>query len=347
MDGVTVHRCWHYVPKTVTTIKRIAHELSFVLTSFLRQLFLPSPDLIVAVSPPLLLGAAAWLLCLLKGSRFVFHVQDLQPDAAADLGMFKSGLLLRVLRGLEGFAYKKAVRVSGITPRFLRTFELKGVPKENLIYFPNGTEIPEFWRLPSRGRFRAAHGFCGDDLLAVYSGNIGRKQGLDIILEAAARVKNPKIKFLICGDGAHRAALERHAAERKLSNVHFLPLLPEIRFRELLTDADVCVISQQPGSGRCFFPSKLLKALAFSRPIFAVAEDSSELADAVREGGFGIVSAPERPEAVARDLERMIANGEALRAYARSGYKFVKRFEQSTLLDAFARDLESVHAEQS
>jgi colanic acid biosynthesis glycosyl transferase WcaI len=151
---------------------------------------------------------------------------------------------------------------------------------------------------------------------------------------------------VICGDGAHRAVLERHAAERKLSNVHFLPLLPEIRFRELLVDADVCVISQQPGSGRCFFPSKLLKALAFSRPIFAVAEDSSELADAVREGAFGIVAAAKDAALVARELETMITEPDALQAYGRAGFKFVKRFEQSTLLDAFSRELERVHGEQ-
>jgi putative colanic acid biosynthesis glycosyltransferase WcaI len=345
MDGVTVHRCWHYVPKTVTTVRRILHELSFVTTSFFRQLVLPPPDLMVLVSPPLLLGAAGWLLCLLKSSRFVFHVQDLQPDAAAGLGMLKPGLLLRLLRALETFAYRKASRVSGITPGFLRAFEEKKIPRRKLIYFPNGTEIPDFWRLPEKGKFRAAHRFAADERLVVYSGNIGRKQGLDLILEAAALVRNPKIRFIICGDGAHRGALERHSANLSLKNVLFLPLMPELRFRELMIDADLCVISQEAGSGRCFFPSKLLKALAFSRPIFAVAEKSSELADAVHEGGFGMVVPPEDPSRIAWELEASLQDTEKLRGCSRAGFKFVKRFEESALLQEFAKELAALHAE--
>src|SRR5262245_56034319 len=72
LDGVPVHRCWHYVPKRPNSLKRILHEVSFVAVSFIRQLLLPRPDVLIVVSPPLLLGAAAWLLCLLKRAPFVF-----------------------------------------------------------------------------------------------------------------------------------------------------------------------------------------------------------------------------------------------------------------------------------
>ena len=129
IEGVPVHRCWHYVPAKVTTLRRIAHEGTFVLTSFLRQLFLPRPDLLVVVSPPLFLGVAAWLLGVIKGCPFVFHVQDLQPDAAASLGMVKRGLFLRLLYWLEAFTYARAARVSGISGGMMEAFAAKGVPE--------------------------------------------------------------------------------------------------------------------------------------------------------------------------------------------------------------------------
>ena len=89
INDVPVHRCWHYVPSRVSSLRRIVHEGTFVLTSFLRALTLPRAEIMVVVSPPLLLGAAAAWLGRIKRTPFVFHVQDLQPDAAVGLGMLK------------------------------------------------------------------------------------------------------------------------------------------------------------------------------------------------------------------------------------------------------------------
>lgn len=342
MDGVTVHRCWHYVPKRVTTLRRIVHELSFVATTFLRQLILPRPDLIVVVSPPLLLGFAAWLLTKLKRTRFVFHVQDLQPDAAANLGMVRVGGLLRVLRWLERFAYRKAEFVSGITPGMVQSFRDKGVPSQKAIYFPNGIAIPEFRHRPARGAWRKLHGFGNDDFLVVYSGNIGRKQGLEALLAVAAEVRSPAIRILVCGDGAELDRLKAAATQRNLRNVSFHPLQPEPRYRELLVDANVCVIPQKPGSGHCFFPSKLLPTLAFGCPVLALTEEETELARAVREGGFGAVFGPDRPTEIAAYLDGVSNDRKVLREMGQAGLKFVRRFDQTTVLSEFRAQLESL-----
>jgi len=87
INGVNVLRCAQYVPEKVSTLRRIIHELSFGLTSLVRVLFLPRPDIYIVVSPPLFLGFCAWIATIVKRSRFVFHIQDLQPGAAVGLGM--------------------------------------------------------------------------------------------------------------------------------------------------------------------------------------------------------------------------------------------------------------------
>ncbi|HEY8834608.1 MAG TPA: glycosyltransferase, partial [Chthoniobacterales bacterium] len=141
VNGVSVHRCWHFVPARVSALKRIVHEGSFVFTSTLRALFLRSPDVFVVVSPPLPLGVAAWFVSKLKRAPFVFHVQDMQPDAAVGLGMLKQNWFTRALYGLEAFAYRHAARVSGITRGMLATFRSKGVAESKLIYFPNAIDL--------------------------------------------------------------------------------------------------------------------------------------------------------------------------------------------------------------
>jgi colanic acid biosynthesis glycosyl transferase WcaI len=128
VNGVPVHRCWHYVPAQVSSAKRILHEGTFVSTSLFRVLSLRRPDVYVIVSPPLLLGAAASLVARVKGAPFLFHVQDLQPDAAVGLGMLRTGWFTKALYALERMAYRNAARVSGIGPACCRRSGDKGVP---------------------------------------------------------------------------------------------------------------------------------------------------------------------------------------------------------------------------
>lgn len=345
INGVPVHRCWHYVPQKVSAIKRIIHEATFVCSSFLRVLFCKRADVMVVVSPALLLGAAAWLAGLLKRSPFVFHVQDLQPDAAIGLGMLKTGLISRVLYGLETFAYNAAARVSGITAGMVQAFTRKGVPAEKRVYFPNPAAIPDSAQCPTPGAFRARERFRPDDFLAIYSGNLGVKQGLRILLDAAARCTNKAVKVVICGDGVERESLAEYSAELNLRNVHFLPLQPRARYEELLMDADLCVITQQAGSGQVFFPSKLLTTLAYAKPVLAVADDDSDLAIATRDGQCGFVVAPGDPSALAAALDYIAEDAALLEEMGARGRAYVSRFESNLVMGQFLDVLEQVAGE--
>lgn len=332
LNGVPVHRCWHYVPPKPTPLKRILHELSFIATSLLRVLLLPRPDVFIVVSPPLLLGVAAWFAGVVKRAPFVFHVQDLQPDAAASLGMLRGGLLLRALYGLESFAYRKAARVSGISPGMLRAFQSKGVSSGKTILFPNGINLAGPQTLPARGRFRRRMGISASDVLALYSGNLGVKHGVDILLEAARLPAAAAIRTVICGDGARREELERRAREMGLGRVTLLPLQPEADYLEMLVDADIYVVTQQPSSGSLFFPSKLLNGLAMSKAVLVVADENSELTRAARDSGFAAVAPPGRPDEVARALKSLAADAGRRAALGQAGRRYVEQFETNRIL---------------
>jgi colanic acid biosynthesis glycosyl transferase WcaI len=342
LEGPPVHRCWHYVPRRVTLLTRLFHEASFVFTSMLRFPFLPRSDIIVVVSPPLLLGAAAALICKFTGAKFVFHVQDLQPDAAAGLRMVKNHFVIKCLYRLETLAYNQAARVSGISQGMLSAFTKKNVPKEKQVLFPNGVHILEENYWPKRGAFRKEMGIRKDDFLVVYSGNMGVKQGLEVLIEAARLIKNPRIRILFCGEGNQRESLERLVRKYDLPNVTMIPLQTVAKHRELLNDADVCVITQQAGAGGSFFPSKLLMTLAFAKPVLTVADDTSDLARASQLAKFGLNVCPDHPQALASAIENLADSPEKLVEFGKAGRAFVEQYRFSTVLGAFENELLSL-----
>lgn len=345
VNDVRVLRCWHYVPARVSALKRILHEASFVVTSTLRAFATKAPDVYVVVSPPLLLGAAAWLVSGVKRVPFVFHVQDMQPDAAVGLGMLKESAFTKALYWFEAFAYEKAARVSGITRGMLESFRRKGVPEAKLIYFPNTIALTSSSQT-QRGEFRQQHQFRADEFLAVYAGNLGVKQGLDVLINAAQLLDRSEVRIVICGDGAQRDALAARVAELQRNNVTMLPLQAGHDYDTLLADADICFITQQASGGNSFFPSKLLGLLAASKPVITVAAQETELAIAVNEGGFGVNVEPDRAAELARLLDEFAADPERLRRFGEAGRKYVQQFERTQVLAGFARELDSLGRDQ-
>jgi colanic acid biosynthesis glycosyl transferase WcaI len=350
--GVKVHRCWHYVPKKVNTLKRMVHELSFVLSSFMMVLRLQRPHVFVIISPPLLLGAAGAVAGFFKRAPFVFHVQDLQPDAAVRLGMLKANrwvdrLMTRILYGLESVSYSCASRVSSISAGILRIMRGKKVPGDKLLYFPNGVRFPG--ALPAKGRFRERYGIPAETFIVLYSGNLGMKQGLDALIDAACFLRQQsqedsregvrEVKFVIAGAGASRGRLQQRLEREKLANVLLLPLQPEPAYHEMLVDADCCAITQEPGTGALFFPSKLLTALAFAKPILSIADEDGDLAAAVASGGFGVNVRPGFPLRVAEAVRNWTLPAADLETLGCQGRQFVARFNMDDVLGQFEGEL--------
>jgi colanic acid biosynthesis glycosyl transferase WcaI len=341
--GVKVHRCWQYVPRKLSTLKRVLHEVSFGLTSLGRTLFLPRADVYVVVSPPLGLGLIAWLVTRLKHSRYLFHVQDLQPDSAAGLGMMRAGVFLRLMYACERFAYRGAAGVSGISPGMVDAFAAKRVPASKVFLLPN-------WLRQSRhvppgadeiARFRQTHQVPAEAMLAVYSGNLGRKQGLEVLIDAAEIVAGQKVAgrpvvLIIAGDGAGQGLLAERLKRRPLPNLRLLPLLPAIEYQIMLRAADVALVTQMPGTGQVCFPSKLLSVLSAGLPVITAADETSDLARAVREGGFGVNVPAASPAALAAAL-REIAARPALQQEWAAHTRWVDRFAPEVMLPKFEK----------
>lgn len=268
------------------------------VSSLAGLLVAPRPDVILAVSPPLTIGVGAWVLGL-RRAPFVYNVQELFPDIAVTLGAVRNQAVIDVLHRLERFVYRRAAVLTAIGPGMAARLREKGVPAERIRIIPNFVDVDRNVPGDRRNAFSAELGL--DDAFVVsYAGNLGPAQGLEVVVGAARLLKDePAIRVLLVGDGVLRGLLERSAREAGCDNCIFLPYQPYSRMTQLYAASDVCLVPQAAATGREAVPSKAYQIMAAGRPIMALTDAGSDLAQLVSSSGCGVVVAPGRPDALA------------------------------------------------
>jgi colanic acid biosynthesis glycosyl transferase WcaI len=342
VDGMTVHRCFVHVPSRWSVSGRIAHEISFALSTFPRLLRLRA-DVLVAVSPAFVPAVGAAVVAHARRIPLAVHIQDLQPDAAAKLGMVRNRLILNALYRAEDRLYRSATLISALDETMCTTIERKGVPQTKVVVFPNWVDLDLGAPLDRGHAFRKDHGF-EDRFLVVYSGSMGVKQGLDLILDVAVlALGEAAIHFVLIGDGAAREGLERVAGDRGLTNVVFLPSQPLERFRAVIAASDLSLIPQRPEVRDLVVPSKVLRLLAGGSPIIAATHPESGLAQLLRQSGAGVVVPGHDPAAVWELIRELKANPERRRVMADRGRAFAaERFGRHAVLGRYLERLEVI-----
>jgi colanic acid biosynthesis glycosyl transferase WcaI len=187
---------------------------------------------------------------------------------------------------------------------------------------------------PSAGRspLRREWGIAEEDIVILYSGNMGEKQGLEIIIDAAHLLSSYRdIRFVICGDGAARPRLEQAAAG--LSNVEFKPLQPAERLNDLLALADVHVLPQRADAADLVLPSKLTNMMASARPVVATAAQGTQVADLV--GDCGIVVAPGDARGLADAVASLAGSLERRKSLGKRGRELAQQlWDKEAVLSA-------------
>ncbi len=330
---VRLLRGYLYVPEKVSTIRRMLHELSFVMFAAFNFIRAGRQDCVVIISPPLLLGLVGVLFKWLWKSRLVFHIQDLQPDAALSLGMVKKGLLIRILFRIEKFIYAHSDHVATITEGMRKRLLQKAVPPEKLGLYYNWINVADASIPRETGKFRSQYAVIKDKWIVAYAGNIGIKQGVDVLVTLAGVMQAfDDIHFVIAGDGADKERLQKLAAEKNLSNLTFLPFLSQPDYFDLLQDIQLSFIAQRKGTGDVFFPSKLLGIMAMSKPVLISADNESELSSFVRKYNSGLtVDAGDIDDLVA-SVRRLYEDSGLLKALGGNARKAVDQFDREVVL---------------
>ncbi|RXF69427.1 WcaI family glycosyltransferase [Arcticibacter tournemirensis] len=286
-----VYRCPQYVPLVPSGSKRVLQEATFILSSFFiifYLLFKKRHQQIFCMAPPFHLGFLALFYRFFKGGKIVYHIHDLQIEAARDLKVLKTERAFKFLFALERFILNRVNFVSTVSPGMLKRITKK--VKQEVLFFPNWGDLSSFYPLTGRAALKKQWGFRPDDKVVLYSGSIGEKQGLESLLSIAKELEGqPFIKFVICGNGPYKEKLSRMASEKQLKNMFFMPLQPLSLFNSFLNMADVHLVIQRKEACDLMLPSKLISIFAIGGLALVTAEPGSSLHTTMIENGMGVV----------------------------------------------------------
>ena len=304
--GVAVHRCPLWVPAVPMTRSRILHLLSFALTSApvaLWRAWRLRPDIVFVVEPTSFVAPVALVAARLARAQSWLHVQDLEMGAAERLGLIDGrNRLGRLLARVYGRTLRRFDRVTTLSERMRRKLGEYGRPEAAIGLFPNWVDTEKFKPVDATA-MRAELGLKPDDVCVLYAGNLGEKQGVEQLIDVASLLEDdPRIRLVICGAGAARPRIEAGAATRP--NVQLLEPMPDDRFVELLSAADIHVLPQKAGMTHYVMPSKLGPMLASGKPIVAQAEEGCEIAKEL-QGAARFVT-PEDTTALAEALYHVV-----------------------------------------
>lgn len=314
-NGVDLTRVSHYVPANPTGARRILHHASFAVSSLLPLLaraISQKPDVVFTVAPSLIATPVAWLAARLTGAKAWLHIQDFEVEAAMATGLVsQTGTGARLARWFESLILQRFDQISSISPAMCRKCVEKGVVPERVTEFRNWADIRAVQPLVAPSPYRAEWGITTSHV-ALYSGNIANKQGIDIVVGAARRLRHRKdLMFVVCGQGPNRASLEAKAVD--LDNILFRDLQPTERLGDLLGLANIHLLPQLAEASDLVLPSKLTNMLASGRAIVATTAAGTGLASEVE--GCGLIVTPGDEAAFAEAIETLVDDAAKLQGY--------------------------------
>ncbi|QTX05425.1 glycosyltransferase [Agromyces archimandritae] len=316
--GVEVQRIRHALPPTRHAIARAWSEITFgvgAATSGWRR-----PDALVLVSPALLASAIVQARARAAGIPVIAWVQDLYASGVAETGA-GGGAAVRGVGMLEARFLRRADAVAVIHDRFAdAVVAMHRVPRERVAVIRNWAHLAERPGVDAAAA-RARLGWPAGERVVLHAGNMGAKQGLENVVEAArlADAADAPVRFVLLGDGNRRAELER--AAHGIHRLEFRDPLPDVEFRAALAAADVLLVNELPSLTESAVPSKLTSYFASGRPVIAAVSPAGTTAAELQAAGAGVrVDAGSPAEllgaVLALDPETAARHGEAGRAYA-------------------------------
>ena len=328
-DGrVVVHRRAHYVPSRPSALGRAALEGTFLLQGMLG---VPrGMDAVIGVVPSLADGLLARIIASVLRVPYALVFQDLMGRAAEQSGTAGGSRVAAVTSRAEAWATRRARLLGMITPSFGPYLESLGASPDAFVTLRNWSRA-RVAHTP-RDETRSRLGW-GSDFVVLHAGNMGMKQGLEQVVDAAAMAARlgSRIRFVLVGDGNQRAHIAALGAA--VPTLELRPLLPEAELADVLAAADVLLISERATLLDMSLPSKLTTYLAAGRPVVAAVPPGGVTAGEVVRSGGGIVVPAGRPDDLLGELERLKSNPNVGAGLVDAGQAFARdQLDEATAL---------------
>ncbi|MET4134188.1 glycosyltransferase [Pseudarthrobacter sp. PvP090] len=331
LNGVKVTRLRHYVPRKPSALRRLTMEMTFGFQLLFARW--GRPDVVLLVSPALLSTAIAVLRARLSPSKpaVAIWVQDLYSRGLVETSG-AGDATARLAAALEGLILGSAHGVVVIHERFKKYLvDSLNVDGSSISIIRNWTHLPD---APTSGQaaFRERFGWLPEDFIVLHAGNMGKKQGLENVINAArhAEEKGSSVKFVLMGDGNQRQSLEASASGAR--NLIFIDSLADADFQMALTSADALLVNELPGVKDMSVPSKLTSYFNASVPVIAATDEGSVTAFEVESSCGGVRVNSADPSALVEAAELLGRDPDLSTGLGKRGL----RYRHETLSEASA-----------
>ena len=288
-DGrLTIHRM-HLYREGKGFVGRAIRYLLFSIECFWKAATVPA-DFIFTGSGPPTQGVVVGLAKKVSGKKVIYNLQDIFPDSLVTSGICgENSFLMKIGHAMENFTYRNADHIITITDDMKANIMKKGVPEDKISVVRNWIDTDKVKHISREDNLLFDElKLPRDGFYVVDAGNLGKVQGVDVILKTASLMKNNRdIKFVIFGNGSEEENLKKIVNDKHLDNVLMLPLQPIERASEVYSMADVSIISCTPGTGGSGMPSKTWTIMAAGVPIIASFDMPSEMERTIEEAECG------------------------------------------------------------
>jgi len=291
-NGVQIHRVATLGYGKKSGIKgRMLDYLSFHATALAKGLRLSSPDVVVTLTSPLLVGVLGWLLAFLKRTKHVHWCMDLFPDTGVLFGIVKeNGLAHRLCTFFTRRYLRSAAAVVAISPYMIERIKRYGVAKDRVHVVPVWAVGKDLRPIPRQDNWFIQEHKLGERFVVMFSGNLELGGDMDTLIGALAELRgDPSITFVLISEGPRLEKFRDMAEHASLRNVRFLPYQDRDALAYSLSAGDVHIVTNKRGLGGLRVPGKTYGILAVGRPIIYIGEPCCEVADLVRDHQLGFV----------------------------------------------------------
>lgn len=328
-DGIRVIRAKLPLVERERLLRRgIEHfEVAYKMWSVYRRIGELRPaDVSLVYSPPLPLFWTAKKIREKNGTPFILNVQDLYPQAPIDLGVLKNKLIIKLFRAVEKEAYRSADLIT-VHSQNNKEFVEKVMGWRNadkVIVFENWVDDDLVTPGEKHNEFAKKLGLLGKFVVS-YAGTLGFSQDVQVVLQAAQRLKKlDDIVFLFVGDGVRKAEVEKGVQELGLKNVKILPTVPHNEYVEILRASDVSLATLQKSVLTPVVPSKILSIMSAAVPVIAAVNPNNDSVELIRKANCGFTVDAGDYEGLSEAILRLYRDRTLRENMGKNGRKYVE-----------------------
>jgi len=345
-NGGNVVRTWLLPLPNRRPYERILNYSSFAISAASMGMFVSRPDLVIATSPQLLTGLAGYWIARWKRVPFILEIRDLWPESLAAVGVGgQNGILYRTLENVAGFLYRRCDHVVVVTSAFREALVANwSVPSDKISVVENGVDTELFRpRTDEAQKIRSTAGW-DNKFVVSYIGTMGMAQGLETLIDAAARLQSwsPEIVVLFLGEGAEKERITGLVGERGIKNIEFVDQQPRENIPNYISASDVCIVPLRKSDlFRTVLPTKLLEFMACGKPVIVGVDGLAR--KIVEDANAGIVVEPQNSMALADAILHLSRHPQSCTALGEKGRKYIlQKFTRRQTAEAYLEVLEGV-----